>query len=266
MKRVIFCLLYNDGQFVLSRNFRQQRVGDINWVLNNYDLLNVSCGVDEIAILNVGDTSNPEKFAEHIRTISNSCFVPLSAGGGIESRETAMLYITSGADKLVLNTAFYKQPELVKQLAAQYGNQCIIASVDYTKTASGFELFSANQDVSLNNSVSDHLRFVQEIGAGEVLCQSVEKDGTGMGLELEFANRFLQNIQIPSIMVGGVGKAEHILQGLLDDKIDAVCTANLLSFIGNAFERSRAELLQHGVPLPEFSSQKLDELRDFFSS
>ena len=108
MKRVIFSLLFDNGQFVLSRNFRQQKVGDIDWVMNNYNLLNVSCGVDELVILDVGKTKNPEEFSKCIKIISNSCFVPLAAGGGIHDLETAKKYINSGADKLVLNSALFR--------------------------------------------------------------------------------------------------------------------------------------------------------------
>ena len=116
-----------------------------------------------------------------------------------------------------------------------------------------------------NISVDDHLDLMLEAGAGEILCQSVDQDGTGMGLELQFANRYLQSIDVPCIMLGGVGKAEHILQGLSRQDIDAVCTANLLNFINDAFEKARVKLVSHGVPLPQFSRAELDDLRGWFA-
>ena len=265
MKRLVFALLYNRGQFVLSRNFRLQRVGDINWVLNNYRLLDVSCGVDEIVILDVGKEKDPREFAKAIKTISNSCFVPLSAGGGIVDTNIAELYMASGADKLILNSAFYQNPDLPLALARHYGRQCIIASIDFSRSAGQFELYSASEQAFGNRSVADHIILVQQAGAGEILCQSVEKDGTGMGLELEFADQFLNSIEIPCIMLGGVGQTQHFLDGLEHENVDAVCTANLLNFIGDALENSRAELINRQISLPAFSSARLEELRNHFS-
>lgn len=265
MKRLIFCLLYNDGQFVLSRNFRHQRIGDINWVMNNYNLLNVSCGVDEIAILDVGENKNPEKLAEHIRILSNSCFVPLSAGGGIKSPQIAKLYLDSGADKLILNTAFFTDPGLPKHLAELYGSQCIIASLDCKRSETGFELHSSVEHSATDNSVAEHLEQLVEAGAGEILCQSVDMDGTGMGLELELADLYLSTLDVPCIMLGGVGKAEHIVSGLSKPNVDAVCTANLLNFINDAFERARVHLIENGISLPQFSSAELEALRGRFT-
>ncbi len=264
MRRIIFCLLFNNGQYIQSRNFRQQRVGDIEWVLNNYNFMNVSTGVDEIAILDVGKDKNPEMFAEHIKILSNSCFIPLAAGGGIEGPEIAEHFMKSGADKLILNTAFYTAPEVPKQLASKYGSQCIIAGLDFKRTNDGYELYSSTVEEAASYEINAHLDRILESGAGEILCQSVDKDGTGMGLDLGFADRYLKALDLPCIMLGGVGKAQHILEGLQQDNIDAVCTANLLSFIGNSFEKARAEMIAHGIPLPQFSSQDLEHLKGRF--
>ncbi|MEM7289384.1 MAG: HisA/HisF-related TIM barrel protein, partial [Pseudomonadota bacterium] len=266
VKRVMFGLLHNNGNYVLSRNFRQQVVGDLDWVLNNYNLLNVSCGVDEIIVLDVGSNRNSEEFAEHIRVISNSCFVPLAAGGGITNQETAALFMASGADKLVLNTALFSDPDLVSGLVKKYGSQCIVGSFDYIRKGDVYQIYCPSSDAAEVPSVSEHIESVRRLGAGEILCQSVEKDGTGMGLDLEFADRFLGEVSLPTIMLGGVGRAEHIFQGLKHECVDAVCTANLLNFIGDAFEHSRSQLVSGGILLPQFSTVELEALRGYFET
>src|SRR3982074_1309215 len=107
MRRVIFTLLYDRGHFMLSRNFRLQIVGTIDWLFDNYDLGRVSHGLDELMVLDVWRASrNPQVFAQHVLQIAGRCFIPMTVGGGVDSLEMASIYMRSGADKLLVNSAF----------------------------------------------------------------------------------------------------------------------------------------------------------------
>ena len=145
-KRLIFTLLYNQGQFVLSRNFRLQNVGDINWLQKNYDFSKISFSIDELIILDVsrGDR-DPDKFSNVLATLSQGCFVPIAAGGGIACLEDARRLLRAGADKVVLNSPLYEHAELVESVAREFGQQCVVASVDAKRSEdSGWQVLSHN--------------------------------------------------------------------------------------------------------------------------
>src|SRR3989304_6450791 len=141
-KRLIFTLLYNDGDFMLSRNFRLQRAGSFEWIKKNYNFKNIAFSIDELIILDVTrGARDTHRFWNHIKMIGEECFIPIAAGGGIATCEQAKVIMNSGADKLVVNTALFKEPVLVKDLIRLYGGQCIIAAVDVKKEADGFYIY-----------------------------------------------------------------------------------------------------------------------------
>ena len=130
-KRIIFTLLYNSGQFSLSRNFRLQSIGDSNWLQKNYNFDNVSFHIDELLIFDVSrDKRDKKKFCQQVKKLSENIFVPLTVGGGIRTLEDAVLYFNSGADKVSLNTSLFKKPYLAKDICKVYGRQCLIGSLE----------------------------------------------------------------------------------------------------------------------------------------
>ena len=133
-KRVIFTLIYNEGFFMQSRNFRLQKVGDINWLQKFYKFNQIAFSLDELIILNTNrDEKNMESFSKIVSSLVENTFIPIAVGGGIRSVEDAQLLFQSGADKIVLNTKLYESPELVSQLVERYGSQSVVASIDYKK-------------------------------------------------------------------------------------------------------------------------------------
>lgn len=267
MRRLIFTLLYDRGSFMLSRNFRLQKVGTIDWLFENYDFATVSRGLDELMVLDVSKgEKNPKDFAEKVSHIAGKCFIPMTVGGGITSTEIAKIYMRSGADKLLLNSCFAINPRLCCSLAELYGRQCIVAGIDYQKTHAELRVVKVqNGTREISQSLSKWVEFVQENGAGEILFQSIERDGTGMGLDLSVIDSLDRLPEIPCILMGGVGKAGHIVEGLSYPYVDAVATANLFNFIGSSFLQVREFILKSDVKVAQWADSDFASLRGKFA-
>lgn len=266
MQRVIFTLLYDRGQFMLSRNFRLQTVGSIDWLFSNYDLAEVSHGLDELMILDVSRTArDPARFAQTVRAIAGRCFIPLTVGGGVTTFEVANLFLRNGADKLLLNSSFEQDPALCRTLAGHFGRQCIVAGVDYRRAESGApEVCVNNGTRAITTDLAQWVNFIQEAGAGEVLLQSMDMDGTGMGPDLAVLEHLGGQVEVPCILMGGVGKAEHLISALRNRRVDAIATANLFNFIGSSFLEARSAISNAGIDVARWNAHAYDELRDKF--
>jgi len=243
-------LLFQDGYFVLSRNFRTQRIGDIDWLQQNYDFSRVASFIDELIILNVSRASlSHAVFCDAVKQVSQGCFAPISAGGGIRSSEDAERLFNSGADKVVLNRAIYEDPQLIHDITAKWGRQSTVGSVDARKIGDSFGFFSeGGRTEHMATAVTSIL---EEKAVGEIYLTSIEKDGTGQGLDLELAD-FFQSInlaKIPTIIAGGAGKPEHFVTAFCHQGVGAVATANLLNFVGDGLKRARDQISEAGVDL-----------------
>lgn len=256
MKRIIFALLYRDGSYMLSRNFRLQRIGDLRWVLENYGILEVSQGIDELMILDVSETAAMrERFRTEVTLLAEECFVPVTVGGGISSREEADRLFAVGADKILMNAALQRDPRLVEELAFKYGSQAIVAGFDVCADPARVPERRRGQVVD-RAGLDARIRAAIDLGAGEVCVQSVDHDGTGRGLDLAAIAR-TSLIPVPMILMGGIGRADHLVEGLKTDGVDAVATANLLNFVGDALVRARQEVHGAGVAVPVWSMAEL---------
>ncbi len=248
MKRIIFTLLHADGAYMLSRNFRLQRVGDIDWILTNYRIREVSLGIDELMILDVSrDAAERNRFREDVAMLVEECFVPVTVGGHITSLDEAARLFDVGADKVLLNTAFHVDPGLCADVAGRFGAQALIAGIDIRRQPLEAGHPRASSSVDLDE-LERHAERAVDIGAGEILLQSIERDGTGNGLDLDLAN-CTASLRVPLILMGGVGHATHIVEGLVHPDVDAVATANLFNFVGDSLVRTRSECRSRGIDL-----------------
>ena len=137
-KRIIFTLLYDDGNFMLSRNFRLQKVGNLDWLKKNYNFSHISSYIDELIIFDVSrNERNIDKFCKALTVLTDGCFVPITAGGGIRKLDDAKYLLRSGADKVSINTLLFSDLSLVKDLVANFGKQCVVGSIDVKKTDHG---------------------------------------------------------------------------------------------------------------------------------
>lgn len=250
-KRVIFTLLYQNSGFYLSRNFRLQRVGGIDWLQNNYRFSSIAQSIDELIILNVSRSQekNSPDFASAVSLVSSNCFVPLALGGGIYSHADAEFFIGIGADKLVLNTALAHSATLVKDLVSVYGSQCIVASVDFRLEDGQPIVYTHQGQQRLDCEFAYFMQQLENMGVGEIYLNSIDRDGTGQGFLMESLNYLNSSMQLPIILAGGAGNKFHLLEGLQRNGVDAVATANLFNFIGDGLPTAREYLLQQDVPL-----------------
>lgn len=260
-KRLIFALLYDQEKFMLSRNFRLQQVGDIKWLEKNYNFRETALAIDELIVLNVERERNSlEAFCNHVKLLNDDCFVPIAAGGGIRSISDARTLLRSGADKVIINSVIHDDPRLVEDLAAEFGKQCLVASIDTKRVGERFRVFIDNGNRQIEDDLSTVIEKVVSMPVGEIFLNSMDRDGTGQGFDEHMLELIPNGIGIPLILMGGAGKPEHFERGLADRRIDAVCTAHLFNFVGNSLQLSRDHLLDMGMPLVKWDGNQLKSL------
>jgi cyclase len=248
--RLIFSLIYNAGAFMQSRNFRLQRVGDINWLEQNYKFQKISFSLDELIVVDATkDNKDIKKFAEAVKRLVNDVFIPVAAGGGIRRLEDAELLFNNGADKVILNSTLYETPELAKSIIEKYGSQSLVASVDYKLVDDTPVVYINDGTLPLKMPLDEYLTFLQELGVGEILLNSIQQDGTGFGFDISTIKNYGQSISVPLLIMGGAGNERHLLDGLKQDGVSAVVTANLFNFIGNGLPNARKYMLENNANL-----------------
>jgi cyclase len=239
---------------MLSRNFTLQQVGDISWLKNNYRFWESSRYLDEIIILDVSrEETDFNKFIKAIQSVVDSCFIPVSAGGGIRKLKHVDQLIRAGADKVVINSMFQTDPDEVKKIINKYGKQVIVASVDYKHVSINKldEVYINNGQKKANVLLQEYVRNIIDIGVGEILLNSINRDGTGQGFDLNIIKRITGLKNTPLIISGGAGRVDHFSEAL-ELNYDAVSTAHLFNFIGDGIRRSREDLVAKGIDVPVF--------------
>ena len=243
-KRIIFILFYQDGFFHLSRNFRLQKVGNIDWLLEKFRFLSIGDYIDELIILDVSRNRNLDGSEEllhlDIKKLMKKIFVPLTIGGGIKNIEDASKYFKIGADKISVNSEISNNPNLLTDIASKFGSQALVASLDARLDNSQYNVFADYGNKNFG-SLSENMKLVQELGAGEIIITSIDRDGTSAGLDIDMLNNF-PDLEIPIIACGGAGKPEHFYDVLSLPYISGVATGNLFNFIGTGFYELRKEL------------------------
>ena len=247
-KRLIFGLIYSDGFFTQSRNFRLQKVGDLKWLERNYKFHDISFSLDELFIVDASRSERDQnKFAETLRSIANNVFIPITAGGGINCMGDADILFDNGADKVVLNTSLIKCPKLLKSITDKYGVQSVIASIDYKILNGEQVVFISNASEKIAYSLTEYIKYIESIGVGEILINSIDKDGTGFGYDMETSHEIEQDVKIPILIMGGAGNKTHLKDGLESKNISGVVTANLFNFIGESLPDARSYLIEKNI-------------------
>lgn len=244
-KRIIFTLIYADGFFYQSRNFRLQRVGNVNWLENNYKFREIAFSLDELIVLNASKKEkNIAAFSKVLNQLVDDVFIPIAVGGGIRSLEDAKILFENGADKIVLNSVLFENKGLVEQLVRKYGTQSIVASIDYKKNEEKYEVYINDGITRLDISLQEYINYVLTLNVGEIYLNSIDKDGTGFGYDLHAIEDVAKKITIPLIVAGGAGNEKHLIEGLGREYISAVATANLFNFIGDGLPKARQKILE----------------------
>jgi cyclase len=225
-KRIIPCLDVRDGRVVKGVNFVNIRdAGDPVECAQRYD----AAGADEITFLDI--TASHEARATLLDVVARTAdvvFTPLTVGGGVQSPEHVRALLDAGADKVSVNSAAVRDPDLIAQVAGAWGSQAIVVAIDAKKTQDGvWEVFTHGGRINTGMDAVAWARQVAELGAGEILLTSMDRDGTGQGYDVPLLRAVTSAIAIPVIASGGVGTLEHLCEGLRDGGADAALAASI---------------------------------------
>ena len=255
LKRIIFCLYYKDGFFYISRNFRLQKVGDVDWLIKNFGFGETTNYIDEIIITLVKknpDKSDFKSFFKNIFVLRKSLFIPITLGGGIRNLKLAKAFFENGADKILVNTLAYKEKKTISEIADLFGSQAISIMVDYKRKMSQNELYS-NCGTKLENfSLKKHIENLNNVSCGEIILNSIDNDGNAEGLNIKILNEISNKENKPILVMGGAGKPEHLLEALKIKKVSGVITANLFNFLGDGLKIARKYAIEKSIPLAKF--------------
>lgn len=244
-KRLIPMMLLSDGRLIKTINFAGDRdVGDPVQAAKVYSDQNA----DELVVLNVSRANRSiEPIIDVLARLSRNCFMPIAVGGGITSIDDVRSLIRFGADKVVINSVAYSNLGLLTQAASEFGSQAVVSSIDCRNNSSGWSCVSncalSDEEIGLGA----HLRDVQSAGAGEVLIQSVDRDGAMSGLDVDLLRFVVDKVDMPVIAAGGVGNYNDLLAGYLIDGIDAIGVASLFHFTDSNPIRAKAMLQNHKI-------------------
>ena len=247
-KRVIPCLDVHGGRVVKGIRFVDLRdAGDPVEAALAYD----AQGADELVFLDI--TASHEERAimlDVVRRTAEGIYMPLTVGGGIRSIEDIRTLLRAGADKVSLNTAALERPELIRDAAQRFGSQCIVVAID-AKREPGVQrswgVYTHGGRRPAGRDAVQWAREVEALGAGEILLTSMDRDGTGDGYDLELTRAVSEATSVPVIASGGAGTLEHLRQGVVDGKADAVLVASMFHFGRHTISEAKAYLRDHGV-------------------
>ncbi len=244
-KRIIPCLDVKEGRVVKGTQFVNLKdAGDPVENAKVYD----QQGADEIAFLDI--TASYEKreiLIDILRRTAEQVFIPLTVGGGVKSLEDIRRLLKAGADKVSINTAAVKDPNFVQRASKRFGSQCIVLAIDAKRKAEGWEVYTHGGRVPTGIDAIQWAKRMEELGAGEILLTSMDRDGTKDGYDIELTRTISENVGIPVIASGGVGKLEHLYEGLTLGKADAVLAASIFHYREYTIAQVKSYLKEKGV-------------------
>ncbi|MDO4953022.1 MAG: imidazole glycerol phosphate synthase subunit HisF [Synergistaceae bacterium] len=240
--RIIPCLDIKNGRVVKGINFVNLRdAGDPVEAAQAYE----KQGADEIVFLDITATSDArETVAELVTRVAKNVFIPITVGGGIRTVEDIRAILRAGADKVSLNSAAVKRPDLINEGARLFGSQCIVVAIDAKRSGNLWEVYTAGGRLPMGIDAVKWAREAEKRGAGEILLTSMDKDGTKSGYDLKLTSAIAEKLNIPVIASGGAGSMEHFYDALIKGKAAAALAASLFHF--------------HEIPIPELKKYLAD--------
>lgn len=245
-KRIIPCLDVDKGRVVKGVKFVSLRdAGDPVELAALYDRE----GADELVFLDItASAEGREIMCDVVKRVAEKVFIPFTVGGGIRTLEDIRNILTAGADKVAINTAAVKNPELISQAAEQFGRQCVVVAIDARRTSRGrWEVYIHGGRTPTGLDAVAWARRVVELGAGEILLTSMDRDGTKEGYDLELTRAVAEAVPVPVIASGGAGKLEHFAEALTEGKADAVLAASLFHFGVYSIRQVKEYLAARGI-------------------
>ncbi len=247
-KRIIPCLDVKGGRVVKGVSFVDLRdAGDPVEVATIYDRE----GADELCFLDItASHENRKTIIDVVERTAERVFMPLTVGGGVRALDDIRALLNAGADKVSINTAAVERPEIVKEAAERFGTQCIVVAIDAKRRvapASGWEVFTHGGRKPTGLDVVEWARKMEGFGAGEVLLTSMDQDGQQTGYDLALTAAVSETISIPVIASGGVGTLDHLYDGFMTGKADAVLAASIFHYRTHTIPEAKAYLREKGV-------------------
>lgn len=246
-KRIIPVLLLRDGRMVKGKGFTDFRdTGEPRTAVRIYSAQDA----DELVFLNIKAGSHSQKsLVEVVRAASEECFMPLAAGGGVKSLEDVRELLLAGADKVVINTAAVTDPDLIRRVAEHFGNQCVVAGIDYRSGPDGERVWIRCGTEATDLDPISHAQRLEEFGVGEILLNSIERDGMMQGYGLAVADAVARAVSVPVIVCGGAGNFVHLAEALGGTQVSAAACASLFHFGDNNPIRARSYLRNLDIPM-----------------
>jgi cyclase len=249
-KRIIPCLDVDAGRVVKGVRFVEIRdAGDPVEVARRYN----EEGADEITFLDITASSDERDTIVHVvERVASQVFIPLTVGGGIRKAADVLRMLNAGADKVAINTAAVFNPELVREVCDRFGSQCIVVAIDAKQASAGgeplrWEVFTHGGRKPTGLDAIAWARRMAELGAGEILLTSMDRDGTKAGFDLELTRAVSEAVPIPVIASGGVGNLQHLVDGVKQGGADAVLAASIFHFAEYSIGEAKRFMAARGV-------------------
>jgi len=251
-KRIIPCLDVTAGRVVKGVNFVQLRdAGDPVEIARRYD----EEGADELTFLDITASSDARDILLHmIEAVADCVFIPLTVGGGVRKVDDVRRLLNAGADKISINTAAVQNPQLVADASGRFGSQCIVVAIDARRrnaadAGRGWEVFTHGGRTATGLDAIDWAQRVTELGAGEILLTSMDRDGTKAGFDLELTRAVADAVGVPVIASGGVGTLQHLADGITIGGADAVLAASIFHYGEYSVREAKAYLARQGITM-----------------
>jgi cyclase len=245
-KRIIPCLDVSAGRVVKGVNFVELRdAGDPVEIARRYD----EQGADEITFLDITASSDERDIILHIvEACAETVFIPLTVGGGVRKVEDVRRLLNAGADKVSMNTAAVNNPQLVADASAKVGSQCIVVAIDAKQTSPGkWEVFTHGGRKNVGLDAIEWAKKVADLGAGEILLTSMDRDGTKSGFDLQLTRAISDAVSIPVIASGGVGNLQHLADGVTEGRADAVLAASIFHYGEYTVRQAKEYMRSRGI-------------------
>lgn len=246
-KRVIACMDVRNGQVVKGVQFQDLRhAGDPAALARRYNVE----GIDEVVVLDITATLEGRRtLADTVHAVAAEIFLPLAVGGGIRSESDAATVIDAGADKVSLNTAALKQPDLITTLANRYGSQAVIVAIDAKRLDDRFAVYVRSGQTDAARDAVEWAREAESRGAGEILLTSMDRDGTRAGFDCALTAAVSNAVNIPVIASGGAGGFDHFVDVFTAGRADAALAASIFHFAESSVHDLKMHLRDRGIPV-----------------